>query len=84
MFFHVFLLMIAFLINVPLGYLRGNARRFSLTWFIWIHASIPLILSLRHSWHIAGWFSPFLILTAISGQLFGHRLWLQRKESYDR
>ncbi len=81
---YIYLFSSALLINIPLGYLRGNVRKFSMLWFFWIHASIPVIILLRYTWHIASWFIPFSIFAAISGQLIGHRLWTHQKESYDR
>src|SRR3989338_2027106 len=41
------LFLVVFLINIPLGYIRGRYRKFSLAWLFWIHASIPLIVYLR-------------------------------------
>ena len=33
----------AFLLNVPLGWMRQGTRRFSPAWFLWVHLSVPLI-----------------------------------------
>jgi hypothetical protein len=58
-------------INLPLGYLRRSVERFTLGWFFYVHASIPLIIYLRlkasFSWHIV----PLTIGAAIAGQLIG-------------
>ncbi len=64
----------AFLVNVPLGYIRENTKKFSLAWFFWIHASIPFIIFLRLKLNISPWFIPISIFAAILGQLLGSRL----------
>ncbi len=64
----------AFLVNVPLGYIRENTKKFSFSWFFWIHASIPFIIFLRLKLHISPWFILLSILAAIFGQLLGSRL----------
>ncbi len=68
------LVALALSLNVPLGYLRGRARRFSAAWFIWLHLSIPLIATARilsgFGWTVA----PVLMAAAIAGQLVGGRI----------
>jgi hypothetical protein len=58
-------------INLPLGYLRRSFDRFTLGWFFYVHASIPIIIYLRlkasFTWHIV----PLTIGAAIAGQLIG-------------
>ncbi len=71
---YLLLVTFAFLINVPLGYLRQTAKKFSFAWFFWIHASIPFIILLRIKLHISPWFIPVSIAMAILGQLLGSRL----------
>lgn len=41
------LMLAAAAINVPFGYWRSGARRFSRAWFFHVHASIPLVVTLR-------------------------------------
>lgn len=68
------LLGVAFLVNIPLGYLRERALRFSWRWFLYIHASIPLIILLR-LWLGFSWrWIPLTIGCAVLGQLAGGRL----------
>lgn len=73
------LLIFAFLINVPLGFLRENATRYSLRWFVFIHLSIPFILVLRlregFNWKVI----PLTIACAVAGQILGGRLQRRRK-----
>lgn len=61
-------------VNIPLGYLREGARKYSAAWFIYIHLSIPMIAFLRISSHISAWFIPLFILCAVAGQLIGGRI----------
>ncbi len=74
----------AFLVNIPLGYIRENTPKFSLSWLFWIHASIPLIIYLRISLHINPWFIPVGILLAIGGQILGSRLRKKRMNVADK
>ncbi len=65
------LALLALSVNVPLGYLRRRARRYSWQWFVWIHLSIPLIATCRilsgFGWAVV----PWLILAAVTGQVVG-------------
>ncbi|MDD2557254.1 MAG: hypothetical protein RBR43_01330 [Desulfuromonadaceae bacterium] len=71
------LLAFALLSNIVLGYLRQNARKGSLVWFFYIHASIPFIVWMRTSldfgWHVI----PFTLACAVLGQLSGG--WMHRR-----
>ena len=73
----VSLLVFAFGVNVPLGYMREGARKYSVAWFIYIHFSIPFIVALRIS-NDFGWeVVPMTFGCAILGQLVGG--YLKRK-----
>lgn len=74
--------LIAFLVNIPMGYIRENHPKFSLKWLLWIHASIPLIIYLRITLGISPWFIPVGILLAILGQIVGSR-WRRRTMSLE-
>lgn len=65
---------LAFAFNVPLGYLREGARRFSAAWFAYIHLSVPLIAALRIWNRLSYWMIPLFIACAVAGQLLGGRL----------
>jgi len=67
------LILVALLVNVPLGYIRENYPKFSFAWLFWIHASIPLIIYLRVTMGTSKLFIPFTILYAILGQIWGSR-----------
>ena len=72
------LLAFALLSNIPLGYLRGGARKRSLAWFAYIHASIPFIVMMRTVFGFGWEFIPFTLLCAVLGQLLGGHLFRRR------
>lgn len=75
------LLGVAFLSNLPLGYLREGTRRYSFAWFVCIHASIPFLILLRR-WLDFGWsIVPFSLGCALLGQFVGGRVAQRRKKS---
>ena len=68
------LIALALLANVPLGYLRSRSRRLSWRWFVWVHASIPLIAACRILSHFSLTVAPCLVGAAVAGQLVGGRI----------
>ena len=64
----------AFIMNLPLGYLRKVTRKFSFKWFLYIHLSIPFIILIRRGLGISYWYIPFSIGSAVAGQIIGARL----------
>jgi len=68
------LIAVAFTANLPLGYLRQAARKFSFKWFLYIHISIPFIILLRMYMGLSYWYIPFSLGSAVAGQLVGGRL----------
>jgi ferrochelatase len=73
--------LVAFLANIPLGYIRANCPKFSFRWFFWIHASIPLIIFMRLTVGTSKWFIPVCIFLAIAGQIIGGR-WRRNRTSW--
>lgn len=63
----------AFIMNLPLGYLRQGAKKFSFNWFLYIHLSIPFIILIRVSMGISYWYIPLSLGSAVAGQLAGGR-----------
>lgn len=61
----------AFTINIPLGYFRAGVKKFSFAWFVWVHASIPLIIALRIWLETQNWIIPVNIALAVAGQFTG-------------
>ncbi len=64
----------AFIMNLPLGYLRQGVRKMSFKWFLYIHLSIPFIILIRLGLGISYWYIPFSIGSAVAGQLVGGRM----------
>ncbi len=74
------LILFALAINVPLGYLRQNYRKFSFGWFFYVHISIPLIIYLRIKMGFSWMFIPLTLGGAVAGQLIGGRINRQRRK----
>lgn len=79
----IILVLSAFIMNVPLGYLRQVTRKFSFKWFLYIHLSIPFIILIRLSLGISYWYIPFSIGSAVAGQIIGARLRRTAKQEGD-
>ncbi len=74
------LVVFAFGVNLPLGYLRETSRKFSLRWFILIHLSIPFIVVLRGMLGFGWLLIPVTLACAVGGQLVGGRMRRSRPE----
>ena len=68
------LLLLAFAINLPLGWWRRRQTRFSPPWFLAIHASIPFLVATRFALGLSLWMIPAEIAFAIVGQVTGARV----------
>jgi hypothetical protein len=68
------LIIVAFAINIPLGYLRQGTDKFSFAWYFYIHISIPLIIYLRIKAGFSWKFIPLTLAGAVAGQIIGGRL----------
>ncbi len=73
------LILLAIAINVPLGYLRQNCRKFSFAWYFYVHISIPAIIFLRVKWGFSWRFIPLTLIGAFAGQFIGGFINKQRK-----
>ena len=69
------------LINIPLGMMRERSRKFSVPWFLWIHASIPFIIALRIGLHLHLIAIPINIAAAVLGQFIGGAPAKRRRKS---
>ncbi len=78
---YLWLSIIAFAVNIPLGYIREQFPKMSLPWLFWIHASIPLIIYLRINLGTSKLFIPVSIALAVCGQILGSRY--RRRQQYD-
>jgi len=74
LFYIIVLLIITYLINIPFGIVRKRYKKFSIGWFICIHAPIPIVAFIRISTQISFKFIPILIAAAIAGQMTGSRV----------
>ena len=65
------LVLLAFIVSVPCGYLRQNYKKYSFMWFLLIHLPIPFIVLLRikagFDWHVI----PLTLGGSVAGQLVG-------------
>ena len=66
-----FISLVCFLVNIPLGAMRERSKKFSLAWIFWVHASIPLIVTLRIVLHLHLIAIPINIAAAAAGQIAG-------------
>ncbi len=75
------LVILAFLISIPCGYIRQNYRKYSFMWFLLIHLPIPFIVLLRLeagiSWHVI----PLTLGGSIAGQLAGGIMSRRKKQN---
>jgi hypothetical protein len=67
---------IVFLLNLPFGYWRANVKKFSLSWFLSIHAPVPLVIAIRVLSGLGWQFITFPIMVGafFGGQFAGGRL----------
>jgi len=72
------------LLNLPFGFWRAGLRRFSLPWYVAVHAPVPLVVGLRLLAGL-GWRPsnlPVLVGAFFAGQFLGgmsRRYWQRRK-----
>ncbi len=68
------LMLVVFLINLPFGYWRFKATRFSKHWMLAVHIPVPFVVLLRifsgFGWNII----PLLMLSFAAGQFTGGKL----------
>lgn len=67
------LLGFALFANIPLGYLREGAAKYSVRWFVYIHLSIPFIIALRLAYGFSWRVIPLTLGCAVAGQMVGGR-----------
>ena len=70
-------------INIPFGFWRDTARRFSWQWILAIHLPVPIVIALRLVSHLGWQLSTFPVLIGafFLGQFLGgrlHRWWAGR------
>lgn len=65
---------LTFMLNLPFGFMRRGARRFSLRWFLCIHLPIPIIFLGRMLSNLDMRYVPFFVFAAVLGQVWGGKL----------
>lgn len=75
----IILMAAALILNLPFGYLRGNTKKFSVMWFLYIHLPIPFIYLLRTYAGMSYRVIPLIVVGAVAGQLLGGRIHRSRK-----
>ncbi len=68
------LILIVFLINLPFGYMRSKAAKFSRQWMMAIHVPVPFVFLLRVFSGLNWTVIPLLVLSDIAGQMVGGKL----------
>lgn len=75
------LVILAFVISIPCGYIRQSYSKYSFMWFLLIHLPIPFIVLLRIeaglSWH----FIPLTLGGSVAGQIIGGIVSRRRKRN---
>ncbi|MFO0751813.1 MAG: hypothetical protein U0411_00625 [Thermodesulfovibrionales bacterium] len=70
----LFISFFTLLLNLPFGYVRRRARRFSLKWFLCVHAPVPFVIAARLLSHADYRYIPLFVLAAIAGQWCGGKI----------
>jgi hypothetical protein len=62
-------------LNLPFGFWRAGLRRFSLPWFVAVHAPVPLVIGLRALVGVGWTLGTFTLLAGafLAGQILGAR-----------
>lgn len=68
------LFVLTLLLNLPFGYARSKAKRYSFRWFLFIHAPIPIIFIIRIFSHVQMEYIPVFVVAAVIGQVLGGKL----------
>ena len=70
------LALVVLIINIPFGYWREGVRKFSVKWFLAVHAAVPLIILVRFvagvEWRLVA--LPLTVFAYFFGQYLGARI----------
>lgn len=65
-----------FVVNLPFGYWRAGVRKLSPTWFVAVHAAVPIVIVMRQSlgieWSLQ--ILPVMVAAYFAGQTVGGRV----------
>ncbi|PKQ65859.1 hypothetical protein BZG02_02315 [Labilibaculum filiforme] len=69
-----------FVLNVPFGYIRQGFKKFSVMWFVSIHAPIPFVILFRHLFGLGFqlYTYPIMVSAFFLGQFIGKRIRIRR------
>jgi hypothetical protein len=70
--------LLAFVLNIPFGYFRKKAGKFSVKWWLYIHIPVPLVIAVRIALQADYIYIPVFILAAVAGQFLGGKLSFNR------
>ena len=65
------LVVLAFIVSVPCGYLRQSYKKYSFMWFLLIHLPIPFIVLLRLKAGLGWQVIPLTLGGSVAGQIVG-------------
>jgi hypothetical protein len=71
----LFAALATYLVNLPFGYIRQGFRKFSVMWFIAIHAPVPLVILFRHLFDVGFelYTYPIMVSAFFLGQFSGKK-----------
>ena len=63
-------------LNLPFGFWRAGMRKFSVAWFVAVHAPVPIVAGLRIASGLGFQWSTFPVIVAayFAGQFLGGRI----------
>ena len=67
----ILIVIFGFIINIPFGYLRNKAKKYSFAWFSYIHIPVIFIIFLRVFTNTSFRYVPLFIISSIIGQILG-------------
>jgi FtsH-binding integral membrane protein len=82
---YFYVVLFTIIINIPFGYLRGDKKRFSVLWFVYIHLPVPFVIFFREKMAVElSWgFAPFFFGSYLLGQWLG-KLFFRYQRKRDR
>ncbi|MBF0327819.1 MAG: hypothetical protein HQL10_01525 [Nitrospirae bacterium] len=66
--------LLAFVLNIPFGYIRNHSKKFSLLWWLCVHIPVPLVIIIRLTLEVDYRLIPIFILISIAGQFIGGKI----------
>lgn len=60
--------------NAPFGAWRAHTKKFSLEWFVAVHATVPFVAALRQATLLPRWALVLTVAGAVAGQMVGARI----------